>query len=151
MAFVSFPCLLPICQAFRSNLGPTKLPSPDLNRYRSKNKTRAWGVIFAGETCIFFQVWTWQNKPAEKYVSLEPRLEPGFLAVFSRRFSGLNLGKNPGQPNLGKMSGLILTWIFAWPFSKHRLIPQLSFTAGSLTPQIFKTSIRLYCWIVFLF
>ena len=30
-------------------------------------------VIFAGKTCIFCQVWTWQNKP-EKYVSLDPRL-----------------------------------------------------------------------------
>ena len=30
-------------------------------------------VIFAGEKCIFCQVWTWQNKPG-KYVSLDPRL-----------------------------------------------------------------------------
>ena len=52
-------------------------------------------VIFAGETCIFCQVWTWQNKP-EKYVRLDPRLKPGNLAVLSRRFSGLNLGKNSG-------------------------------------------------------
>ena len=35
-------------------------------------------------------------------VSLDPRLEPGNLVVFSRRFSGLNLGKKSRLTEPGK-------------------------------------------------